>query len=702
MKRFDMSLKIYIYALILLSQLGCIELQNVPGFTGQGQTLKFNPGFNQQAPENPSFQSFKNVLTSKCLRCHDGTHQETDVNLDFSSPDELIANGWVTPDGDPNDDINNPFNDKFLKRLKKINSDPLNPNLSFLANMPMEGDLTNYEYDLIRNFLKNLKAEGVEIKRHANAFACLPNEDHEAIKIARLSRLQLRRSLENLAKGLSNSDQNQLKNDLAILWQDFPEENLGEIGYSSQDQNITKEYLEKFLEISFQYSEFIVSDAQRLQNFIGICDPNSAQCPEQFIGHFGQLTKKRPLTTAEKNTYLNFYNLPQNSYRELILSFLMSDQFILRYTRQGEIVQGIEGNNAVIKLDKYSFASEMTLTLWNSIGDSALYNLLENKSLDNPQDMEDILNYIVNHPLASDENGFAQFIAQWLKIDKDFQIHPNSPGFGHFTQDLNLNENFMNDINNEAKYMAGHYFAQGNFEDLFLNEKSFAKSQELAQIYGVSPATNSPVSHQGNQRKGILTTARFLASGGAGHVVPIYKGHKIFTRILCDELPPPPTDINTSGIPDDVSLTMREKFENFTDNSVSCYGCHSKMNPYGYTFSNYDGFGRFTEHESIYNDQNGNFIQSLQVDSKSQVDLNGHAYDVDNATQLIEKMVEYQTPQKCMSEHLLTSLFGSKLKEETYGCDMENIRQKLVDGEPLKEVAKELFRTKAFRYRKTK
>jgi len=63
-------------------------------------------------------------------------------------------------------------------------------------------------------------------------------------------------------------------------------------------------------------------------------------------------------------------------------------------------------------------------------------------------------------------------------------------------------------------------------------------------------------------------------------------------RLLCEDLPPPPSDLDTSPPPVDPTLSTRDRYaQHSTD--PACSGCHDKIDPIGFGFEHYDGLGRW-------------------------------------------------------------------------------------------------------------
>ncbi|HEY3593921.1 MAG TPA: DUF1588 domain-containing protein, partial [Polyangiaceae bacterium] len=63
------------------------------------------------------------------------------------------------------------------------------------------------------------------------------------------------------------------------------------------------------------------------------------------------------------------------------------------------------------------------------------------------------------------------------------------------------------------------------------------------------------------------------------------------SRMLCQDIPPPPPTLMVTLPPPDPTLTTRERIVAHTA-SETCQGCHSLMNPIGFAFEGFDAMGR--------------------------------------------------------------------------------------------------------------
>ena len=86
----------------------------------------------------------------------------------------------------------------------------------------------------------------------------------------------------------------------------------------------------------------------------------------------------------------------------------------------------------------------------------------------------------------------------------------------------------------------------------------------------------------------------FLMSALAYHknTSPIHRGVFITRNIVGRALKPPPAAIEFMDDRFDPSLTMREKVTELT-RPAACMGCHSTINPLGFSLEHYDAVGRW-------------------------------------------------------------------------------------------------------------
>jgi len=116
----------------------------------------------------------------------------------------------------------------------------------------------------------------------------------------------------------------------------------------------------------------------------------------------------------------------------------------------------------------------------------------------------------------------------------------------------------------------------------------------VAPIYGAAVAGTTMQRTELNpaQRAGLLTQASFLAlTGSPVGSNPVLRGKAVYTKLLCNVLPPPPANVPAPK-PASAGGTTRQRFVEHDQNSCAT-ACHSAMDPIGFAFENYDAIGQY-------------------------------------------------------------------------------------------------------------
>ena len=113
-------------------------------------------------------------------------------------------------------------------------------------------------------------------------------------------------------------------------------------------------------------------------------------------------------------------------------------------------------------------------------------------------------------------------------------------------------------------------------------------------VYNLPPdwkPSSKPFKFPEGQRMGILTHPAWLVAHSSNFDNdPILRGHWIRYKLLGGSVPDIPITVDAK-LPEDENMTLRERMH--VTRAEECYKCHSKMNPLGLPFEQYDHFGRF-------------------------------------------------------------------------------------------------------------
>lgn len=126
-------------------------------------------------------------------------------------------------------------------------------------------------------------------------------------------------------------------------------------------------------------------------------------------------------------------------------------------------------------------------------------------------------------------------------------------------------------------------------------------NQPLAAHYGVPDVQGDelrvvslkPEYHLG----GLLTQGSVLIANGTGSAPhPVYRAVWLREAILGQDVPPPPADVpaltDSAGAAAEKALSLKELLVRHRQ-SESCNDCHSRLDPWGIPFEQYNAIGRF-------------------------------------------------------------------------------------------------------------
>ena len=99
-------------------------------------------------------------------------------------------------------------------------------------------------------------------------------------------------------------------------------------------------------------------------------------------------------------------------------------------------------------------------------------------------------------------------------------------------------------------------------------------------------------------RVGILGQASLLAMNAhAATTSPTLRGKFVRQVLLCEAIPPPPANVNTTLPDTGTAQTTRQKVEQHSTNPT-CAACHKLMDPVGLALENFDAIGHYRDTEN--------------------------------------------------------------------------------------------------------
>src|SRR5262245_20972517 len=148
-------------------------------------------------------------------------------------------------------------------------------------------------------------------------------------------------------------------------------------------------------------------------------------------------------------------------------------------------------------------------------------------------------------------------------------------------------------------------------------------NDRLARFYGVNTnATDDfvKVTFNPKERSGVVTHPYLLAAFSyQKSTSPIHRGVFLTRNIVGRALKPPPMAQVFKDADFAPNLTMREKIAELT-RPQACQGCHSVINPLGFSLENYDAVGRFRTSDGT---RSIDAVSEYTTDDGSKVRLTG-------------------------------------------------------------------------------
>ncbi len=325
------------------------------------------------------------------------------------------------------------------------------------------------------------------------------------------------------------------------------------------------------------------------------CTTTDTACASAFIDKVGTRAFRRPLNTDEKARYGKLFDatLTGGDFKvgvELALrNFLISPYFLFR----SEL--GSDAGNGRFLLNPYEIASALSYTFWGTLPDDALFASAASGALASKTEIE-----AQARRLLADARGranVANFFYEWLESPRAYIADKDATAFPKLYTAAAGIDAIRDAMRAEQDAFVTHvvFDSTKKFNELFTANYVFANDR-LASFYGLTPPGSGELTKQvtlpsDSARGGLLTLGMFLF----GHArttqsSPTQRGHMIRANVLCQDIPPPPPDVDATVQPGTPGKTAREQILALTANGI-CPACHKLQDPIGFGLEGFDGIG---------------------------------------------------------------------------------------------------------------
>ncbi|MEM9188154.1 MAG: DUF1592 domain-containing protein [Myxococcota bacterium] len=520
------------------------------------------------------------------------------------------------------------------------------------------------------------------VQRSDGSFECKVTDRPSAGELQRLPGVQLQRTLASLLEGI---DVEEVAGD-AI--ERLPRDGGLDIGrFSRGDNRLSPAHVDAYFRIADAIAaEFEASSATRA-GFIGDCANEAminADCVDRFLDGFMFRAARHPVDSVTRDRFHALNDGVRTGpelARALVFAALMSPQFLYKLELGGDAISGDDYH----LLDGYALASRLSYHFWRTMPDEQLFARAADGALLTDEGFAAEVERIFEHPRTQEASH--EFYREWLAYDQ-LGGFPDTDVFNAFAAGVPIHDpanDYIVDMRAEVDGLLHHFTwnTEGSFRDVLVTERSFTRSPQLAALYGVPPwdGVSEPPRMPAGERSGLLTRAAFLISGK--HVTnPMFRGALVRREILCEEIHPPDNlDPDALATPEfSTRLTTRERYEIKTSRT-ECVGCHTRINPIGFILESYDALGRYRTHERVYDDQTGELLAELPIDTTVQPNVTAVDTDlVDSPSEMMERVAESNVVEGCFARQYFHYTYGRSAQPGD-GCALESIRSALMGSE---------------------
>jgi hypothetical protein len=374
------------------------------------------------------------------------------------------------------------------------------------------------------------------------------------------------------------------------------------------------------------------------------CTPasmNDAVCAGKILDGPARRIFRRPLTAAERVTWLKVFNDAAAAYSQfeggvefLIAGLLQSPNFLYR----PEAGDGLSGH---VKLSGYEIATRLSFFLSGTTPSDALLAAAEAGQLDTADGIRKQARALLASAPSARAATLA-FFGELLGHDGLATLAKDSNAFPGFTAAT------ATSMRDESQlFLQDVLFDRGDVRGLFDANYTFVDTR-LAPLYGLTQPGAGFVKvllPAEQERSGLLTQTAFLSlMAHPASTSPTYRGKFVREKLLCETVAAPPANVNTNLPANNPNTpqTLRQKLASHMTNAA-CASCHKSMDPIGFGLEGFDAIGRARTLDN-----------GLPVDTSGSLD--GHAFA--NASGLGRVLKNDPRVMKCLARSLFRHATG--------------------------------------------
>jgi len=320
---------------------------------------------------------------------------------------------------------------------------------------------------------------------------------------------------------------------------------------------------------------------------------NESIYAREILSQFLPRAWRRPVKDSEIDRQLSLFtklrptcNDFQETMIEVLATALASPKFLYL------VQEGVQSDN-VTALSNDELATRLSIFLWCSTPDQELLDIAKQGKLNDSNILTQQVERMLVDPRS--QRFSDHFVRQWLGMQLLDHLIVEKENYPKF-------DNALKEAMQEEPIAFFREMLKNNSSVLdFLHADYTLVNERLAQHYGLKNIYGNQFRkvalNPNHHRGGLMTQAGLLAMNSDGKDShPLKRGVWLLERILNDPPPPPPAAVPEIDLadPEIAKLTLKERIENHR-NDPACMSCHSKIDPWGIAFENYDAVGAWRD-----------------------------------------------------------------------------------------------------------
>lgn len=383
-------------------------------------------------------------------------------------------------------------------------------------------------------------------------------------------------------------------------------------------------------------------DALALPSCVATAPVSDVSCRSEAIGQLAALAFRRPPSVDEVARLNAVFSVAadggtfNDGIRLVLRALLASPQLLYESSLGAGATQG-----GVLPLAPSELASALSFFVTGGPPDAELTEAAAAGHLTSGPERYAQAVRLLGSPEALAQ--FQRFVEEWLGLVQLPQLAKSAAVADDFTA---LGRAMQLET---RSFVADVLAAQGgSLQALFAGGYSFVPDV-LAPLYGIQPVpAGSRVSLRALGRVGILQQGSFLSVfAHEAESAPVLRGKAVLMRVLCRTIPPPQDfGIDLVFPAPDASATTRQRFERHARDPV-CRGCHSQLDPVGFTFEGFDAVGRSRTSEG-----------AQPVDTRGSITLAGAPTELSDSVALSDAIAESEELRGCVARQVVRFASG--------------------------------------------